>query len=57
MTDPKKDENAPEKNLPVKKETVKDLTVQPEKEDDVVGGGGGSPSRPRTPANYTCAAC
>ena len=59
MTDPKdqKDDKSPEKPLPIKKETVKDLSVQPEKEDDVVGGGGGSPSRPRTPQDYTCRAC
>ena len=59
MTDPKdpKEEKAPEKSLPVNKETVKDLSVQPEKEDDVVGGGGGSPSRPRTQNNYTCVPC
>ena len=38
MTDPKDktEEKAPEKPLPVNKETVKDLSVQPEKEGDVV---------------------
>ncbi|MCC6128869.1 MAG: hypothetical protein IT186_02985 [Acidobacteria bacterium] len=57
MTEKKEDEKAPEKPLTIKKETVKDLTVQPDKEDDVVGGGGGSPSKPRTPNNYTCSPC
>ena len=59
MTDPKNpnEEKAPEPSLPVKKETVKDLNVQPDKAEDVVGGGGGSPSKPRTPQNYTCNPC
>lgn len=59
MTDPKNpnEEKAPETPLTVKKETVKDLEVQADKEDDVVGGGGGSPSKPRTQNNYTCSPC
>ncbi|MCC6128452.1 MAG: hypothetical protein IT186_00880 [Acidobacteria bacterium] len=56
MTEPK-EEKAPEEVLRVKKETIKDLPVQPEKDRDVVGGGGGSPSRPRTGTDYTCPVC
>lgn len=41
----------------VKKSTVKDLTVNKGKAKDVVGGGGGSPSKPRTPNDYTCNPC
>lgn len=60
MTDPNNDDKPAEKKtskLSIKKDTIKDLTVQPGKEDEVKGGGGGSPSRPRTAADYTCAAC
>lgn len=60
MTDPKDDEKTAEKKtskLSIKKDTIKDLTVQPGKEDEVKGGGGGSPSRPRTGSDYTCNPC
>ena len=43
--------------LSVKKSTVKDLAVKKDKAKDIVGGGGGSPSKPRTPQDYTCMAC
>jgi hypothetical protein len=43
--------------LTVKKTTVKDLAVKKDKAKDVVGGGGGSPSKPRTPNDYTCNPC
>lgn len=43
--------------LSVKKSTVKDLAVKKDKAKDVVGGGGGSPSKPRTTNDYTCSPC
>ena len=54
MTSPKKPA-AKTSKLPIKKSTVKDLPVKKDK--DVVGGGGGSPSKPRTPQDYTCNPC
>jgi hypothetical protein len=41
--------------LPLKKDALKDLTVQPGKEKNVVGGG--TPSRPRTGTDFTCNPC
>ena len=60
MTDSKnndKDKDGSKKKPEVSKNTIKDLKVKPGKEKDVMGGGGGSPSKPRTPADYTCPAC
>jgi hypothetical protein len=55
MTSPKG--KVPTKGPAIAKKTIKDLKVKPGKEKDVVGGGGGSPSKPRTPNDYTCNPC
>ena len=52
-----KDKKGNEKKPAVTKNVIKDLKVKPGKEKGVVGGGGGTPSKPRTPADYTCPAC
>ena len=56
MTSPKKPDTKTSK-LSVNKSTVKDLAVKKDKAKDVVGGGGGSPSKPRTANDYTCVPC
>ncbi|MCC6128868.1 MAG: hypothetical protein IT186_02980 [Acidobacteria bacterium] len=60
MTKPKDEPKPAEKKtskLSIKKDKIKDLTVQSGKEGEVKGGGGGSPSKPRTPNDYTCSPC
>ena len=58
MTNRKEDETKAVKKtskLSIKKDSLKDLTVQPGKEKNVMGGG--TPSRPRTGTDFTCNPC